>query len=124
MQLVTPGIGDASGLVEQALQETFVLDIFYGLGEVTPGRGFTRLPVKQAGLALLNMTNMVPENWTASCVITGHLVAALRGQEDFRTTYHSIFLLEGRRVVQKRSVLLVEEALAETLLGAPIQGAR
>ena len=62
VQLVTPGIGDASGLVEQALQETFILDIFYGLGEVTPGRGVTCLIVKQAGLALPDSTKTATEN--------------------------------------------------------------
>ena len=47
----------------------------------------------------------------ASCVIIGHLVAALRGQEEFRTADHSVCLREGRTAVQKRSVLLAEEAL-------------
>ena len=48
LQWVTPGIGDDFGLVAQALRETFILALFQGLGEGTPGRGVTRLPVKQA----------------------------------------------------------------------------
>ena len=75
---VTPGIGDDFGLVEKALRETFVPDLFEGLGDGVPERGVTRLPVKQAGLSLPNPTQTAPENWTASCVITGNLVAALR----------------------------------------------
>ena len=45
----------------------------------------TLLPVKQAGLALPDPMKMAPENWMASCVVTVNLVAALRGQEEFRT---------------------------------------
>ena len=79
MQRVTPGIRDAFGLVEQALWDDFILAFFQGLGEVTPRRRVTCPPVKQVGLALPDMTMMDPENWTASCIITGHLVALLRG---------------------------------------------
>ena len=77
MQRVTPGKGDTFGPVEKAIQETLLLALFEGLGEGAPERGVTRLPVKQAGLALPDPTLMAPENWTASYVITGHLVTAL-----------------------------------------------
>ena len=80
MQRFTPKIGNSFGPVEQALRDAFILDLFQGLVEVTPERKVTSLPVKQAGLALLDSTKTAPENWKASCVITGHLVAALRGQ--------------------------------------------
>ena len=33
------------------------------------------LNVKQAGLALPNPTLSAPENWTASCIVTIHVVA-------------------------------------------------
>ena len=88
MQRVTPDIGDALGTAEQALRDSFVPDLFQGLGEVTLGRGVTHLPVKHSGLALHDTTKTVPENWTESCVITGHPVAALRGQEELRTVGH------------------------------------
>ena len=78
MQRVTPGIRDAFGPVEKALQEIFVPDLFEGKAEGAPEIGVTFLSVKQAGLALPNPDQTAPENWTASCVITGHLVAALR----------------------------------------------
>ena len=74
----------------------FILDLFHGLREGTPGRGVTRLPVKQAGLDLPDPTNTGPENWMLSCVITGHLVAAFKVQEDFSTTDHSSYLQEER----------------------------
>ena len=88
MQRVTPGIGYAFGPVEKALQETFLLALFVGIGERSPERGVTRLRVKQAGLALPDPTLTAPENWTASCVIIGHVVAPLRGQLEFRTEHH------------------------------------
>ena len=52
MQWVTPGIGDAFTPVETELKESFVPVLFEGLGDGVPERGVTRLPVKQAGLAL------------------------------------------------------------------------
>ena len=85
MQRVTPGIGDAFGPVEKALRETFVPALFERLGEGAPEQWVTRLTVKQAGLDLPDPTLKAPENWTESCVIIGHLVAALRGQVEFRT---------------------------------------
>ena len=88
VQRVTPGFGDAFGPVEVVLKEIFVPALFQGLQEGVPERGVTRLPVKQAGLALPDPSQTAPENWTASCVITGNLVAALRGQVEFRTAYH------------------------------------
>ena len=80
MQWFTPGIGDSFGPEEKALQETLLSDLFEGIGEGAPERGVTRLPVKQAGMALPELTLTSPENWTASYVITGYLVAAPRGQ--------------------------------------------
>ena len=46
VQRVTPGIGDAFGLVEKALRETFVPALFEGLVNGIPERGVTRLLVK------------------------------------------------------------------------------
>ena len=80
--------------------------------------------MKQLGLSLPHPTKIDPENCTASCVITGHLVAALRGQEELQTADHSTCLQEGRKAVRKRSVPLAEEALAKTLAGYLVQGAR
>ena len=124
VQRLTPGIRYAFGPVEEAMQETFGLALFQGLGEGAPGRGVTRLPVKQAVLTLPDTANTAPENWTASCVITGHLVAALRGQVDFWMADHSACLQEGQTAEQKQKVLLSEVALEETIAAPPAQGAR
>ena len=85
VQQVTPGIGDAFGPVEKAMQETFFSTLFEVLGEGSTGIGVTRLPVTQVGLVLLDPTLTASENWTAPCFIKGHLVAALRGQVEFWT---------------------------------------
>ena len=81
-------------------------------------QGVTRLPFKQAVLALPDPSQTAPENWTASCVITGHLVAALRGQVDFQTADNSACLWEGRIEVRRRGQRQVEEALVAALEGA------
>ena len=123
MQRVTTDIRDAVGPVEQALRDTFIPYLFRGLGEVTPGRGVTRISMKQAGLTFPDTMKTAPENWTASYVITGHLVAALRELEESRMADHSDCLREGRTAVWKRSVLRAEEALVGTLAGGLVQGA-
>ena len=95
VQRVTPGVGDA-------LRDIFVPELYEGMREGVPEREITRLMVKQAGLDLPDPTQTAPENWTASCVITGHLVAALRGQVEFQTADHSACLWEGRTAVRRR----------------------
>ena len=60
LQQVTPCIGDAFGPVEKALRETFMPDLFNGMGESAPQRGVTRLPVNQAVLDLPDPTQTDP----------------------------------------------------------------
>ena len=78
----------------------------------------------QYKLALPDPSHMASENWTASCVITGHLVAALRGQVEFRTADHLACLREGRTAVRRRRQRRAEEALTSALEGAPVLHAR
>ena len=61
VQRVTSGVGDSFGPVEEAIKETFVPALFEGLQEGVPDRGVTVLPVKQAGLALPDPSQMAPE---------------------------------------------------------------
>ena len=124
MQRVTLGVGDAFVTVETALKETFVPALFEGLIIGVLERGVARLPFKQAGLALPDPSQTAPENWTASCVITGHLVAAIRGQVEFRTADHSACLREGRTAVRRRGQRRAEEALTAALEGAPVLHSR
>ena len=119
VQPVTSGIGDAFSLVEKELRETFVLTLFKRLDDGVPEIGITCLPVKQAGLFLPDPSQTDPENWTASCVIKGHLVAALRGQLEFQTSDHSACLHEGQTAVQRRGQWWAEEALTAAPEGGP-----
>ena len=93
------------------------------------GRGGTKdrghLSVSEkGGTTLLEPTKTAPENWRASCVITGHLLAALRGQMEFRTADHLACIKEGRKVVWWRSAQKARESLAVTFTWYPVQGAR
>ena len=92
VQRVTPGVGAAFGLVEEALREVFLPALFRGLTEGLTTRTKTGLPVKQAGLPRPDPVQTTPENWTVSFVITVHLVAALRGQAAFRIADHTACL--------------------------------
>ena len=98
--------------------------MFEGLCEGVPDQGVNRLLIKQVGLALLDPFQTAPENWTASCVVTGHLVAALRVQVGFRTEDHLACLQEVRTVVWQRGKRQAEEALTAALEGAPVSHTR
>ena len=121
---MTPGVGNSFGPVEKVLKDIFVPALFEGLREDMLARGFARLTVKQAGLALPNPSQTAPENWMASCVITVHLGATLRGQVEFRTADHSDCLREGQTAVRRRGQIRAEEALTAALEGALVLQAR
>ena len=96
MKHVNPDIGMAFQVVEDVIWDIFLPDRFQGDKSQIPGRAITGLTVKKAGIAVLNPTWTVGENWTASCVITGHLVAVLRGTAKFRSVDHALLMGEGR----------------------------
>ena len=62
VQRVTPGVGAAFAPVEEALRVVFLPDLFRGLTEGLPTRENTRLPVKQAGLAIPDPVLTAPGN--------------------------------------------------------------
>ena len=124
MQRVTPGVGGVFYPVEEALREVFVPALFQGLKEGLPTRENTCLPAKQAGLAIPDPVKTAPENWTASCVITGNLVAALRGQAVFQTADHMACLRGGQLAVRHRGEQWAEAALTAALEGALVLQAR
>ena len=119
MQRVTPGIGDAFGPVEEEIATTFFPELFKGVEDGAPGREITRLSVNQAGLALPDPTWTAPDNWQASCVITGHLVSTLRGQVPFRMADHVACLQDRRAAVRRKSVAKAMASLEATISGAP-----
>ena len=89
---ITPYIGMAFQVVEDAFQDIFLPDLFQGDTAQIPGRLITGLPVKQARIAIPNPTCTVGENWAVSCMITGHLVVALRGMAEFSSGDHSLLM--------------------------------
>ena len=118
MQRVTSDIGDAFGRMEKSMRETSVPALLEGLGDGVPERGVTHLSVKQVVLALTDPSQTATDNWTASCFITVHLIAALRGEVEFRTADHMACLWEVRTVVWQRGQRRAEEALTAALEGA------
>ena len=116
MKRVTPDIGMEFQVVEDALRDIFLPDLFQGDTSHIPGREIYGLPVKQNGIALPYPTRTVGENWTASCVVTGHLVVDLRGTAKFRSDDHALLMREGREEIRRRyteeSKIFLEEAWA------------
>ena len=100
-------------VVEDTLRDIFLPAIFQGEKTQTPRRAITGLPVKQAGIALPNPTGTMGANWTASCVITGHLAMALHGTKDFRSVNHALLMGEGREEIRQRHTEEAETSLGE-----------
>ena len=96
VQRVTSNIGTEFQPIEDALRNNFLLYIFKGATYQIPRRAVTGMPVNQDGLSLPYPTETVRANWTASCVITGHLVPALHRTAEFWSLYHTLFMGEGR----------------------------
>ena len=99
--------------MEDVLREAFLLYLFKGYTYQTPGRVFTGLPVNQSGIALTKPTQTAGANWTASCVITGHFIAALCRTAEFRSGYHVLLMVEGRDAIRQVHMKVVETALGE-----------
>ena len=83
-------------VVEDALWYIFLLNLFQEATYQIPGRAIIGMTVKQAGISLPDPTRTAGENWTASCMITGHLVAALRGTAKLWSGNHALLMGEGR----------------------------
>ena len=63
-------------------------DIFLGEEAHMPGQTITVFLVKQARLDIPDPTLTGQGGFTASCVVTGHLLADLRGRVEFWFRYH------------------------------------
>ena len=111
MQRVTSNIGTEFQTIEDALRKHFLLYLFKGAIYQIPRRSVTGMPVNQAGISLPYPTETARANWTASCVITGHLVPALHGTAEFRSLYHTLFMGEGRDKIFWRHAEVKDTAL-------------
>ena len=64
-------------------------------------------------IALPDLTQTAGANWTTSCVITGRLIARLRGMAKFRSGNHTLLMREGKDKIQRRHAEETETALGE-----------
>ena len=78
-QNITPRVSESFCLVDEALQHVLLPALLRGAISSYLVIVIARLPVKQSGLTLPGPTLSVSEHFTASCVVMGHLVAALQG---------------------------------------------
>ena len=70
-------------------------------------------------MALPDPKSTASEKWQVSCVITGHLVSALRSQVPFRTADHAACLQDGRAAVRRQNVAKAVASLEKTIARAP-----
>jgi hypothetical protein len=103
IQRVTSGLSDEFIDVQKALQEDFIPALF-GNPQVDdiPGQ-LACLPIKKAGLAIPDPTVTAVASHTASEVICGHIIAAIRGKAKFRSTDHSSTMSAGKAAYRARN---------------------
>ena len=80
IQSVTPVVGGYFIPFGEALHNSFLLALLRGSTAEVPDWGVIFLPVNHVGMSISNPTLSTLENWTASCVVTGHLIVALQGR--------------------------------------------
>ena len=112
---VTPKIGEAFHLVDEALQKSFLPSLFQGDTEKAPTWGINCLKVNHAGMDIPNPTMSDWENWSDSCLITVNMVASLKGITEFNIGYHVLILREGRGEIQRRHGNNTQAALEEAM---------
>ena len=95
-----------------------LLDLFKGVISQIPGRAVTRMQVKQDGIALLDPSQTAGANWTASCVITGHLVIVLRREAEFWSGNHAFLMREVRDEIRRRHVETAETKMGKSRASA------
>jgi hypothetical protein len=81
LQQVTEGIDVEFSGIESALCTQFLPALFGKESLTNSQQQLTCLPVKQAGIAIPDPTELAGGNYMAFTVACGHLVAALRGKE-------------------------------------------
>ena len=113
VKCITLDIGMAFQELEDELRYTVLPDLFQGNKSQIPGRAITGLPVKQAEIDLHNQIQTAGANWTASCVIKGHLDAAICRTDEFRPGDHALLMGEGREEIRWRHADGVDTTLGE-----------
>ena len=81
------------------------------------------MPDKQAGIALPDPTQTVGSKCTASCVITGHIVAVLHETAEFWSGYYALLMEEGRDDIRWRHIEAEETSQVEAWSAASTEDA-
>ena len=95
VQRVIPDCGDKFAPVEKAIAESFLPALFGD--QIEQGdyrRSLARLPVKFAGLAIPDPTESAKTNYEASTQTCSHLIAAIRGEKEFKSADHKAVISE------------------------------
>ena len=82
-----------------------------------PNWTITGLPIKHVGLEIVDLTLTAHGNWNILYVVTGHLVADLRGCDKFHSGDHTPLLNDGRAAIRRRKVQEAEESLSAAMGG-------
>jgi hypothetical protein len=119
LQRVTDGLGLEFSAIALAMHYDF-LPALFGVESVSDTqRQLASLPVKFAGLAIPDPTATAETNWSASTVICGHIIAAIRGTTIYRSADHLSVLKNGKAELRKRSLESSKQAMESILQTLP-----
>ncbi len=125
VQRVVSAIGPQFSTVADEISSKFLPALFgASLKDSDPRLQLARLPVKQAGLALPSPVDTAESNYRDSTCAVSHLLAALRGRQDFRSAYHLEVIATVKAAVLKRRTELHEATLAAVVAKIRCGGTR
>ena len=110
VQHSTKGPGEDFWPVENYLREDFLLSLFLGVEENFPNRTIMLLPVKYTGIVIPDPNLTAQVNWITLCMITRHLVAALRVHVRFFSRDHVQLLTDCKADIRCHKGQEVEES--------------
>ena len=96
-------------MADKALCQEILPDLFHGVEEHMPDWAIMGLLIKRAVQAIPGPTMTAQENFTMSCVVTGHLVSYLRFCEEFPPREHAQLLTNVRVDIQRQKGREAEE---------------
>ena len=80
-----------------------------------PDRDVTSLPIKQDGIDLPEPTQSAQGDLMASCVVTGYLIASLKGCVEFRLWGHEQISRDGREDLRRQKTHNSGEKITEVI---------
>jgi hypothetical protein len=128
VQRVVQGCGASFEELKAAIDDQFLPALFDEPLDpddpTDPRLDLSRLPVKQAGLAIADPTASADENYLSSTVLCSHIRAALLGDKEFSSADHASAIKAARREMRERKSLLDAEKLRKILLRQSPENAR